>query len=54
MQAAIEAIRYGGATNIITVPGINYTGAWTYVCLLLSFNICTYLSSVFINVFINL
>eukprot|EP00026_Physarum_polycephalum_P007009 Phypoly_transcript_07062.p1 GENE.Phypoly_transcript_07062~~Phypoly_transcript_07062.p1 ORF type:complete len:522 (+),score=69.42 Phypoly_transcript_07062:45-1610(+) len=29
-QTAIEAIRFTGATNQITVPGIDWTGAWSW------------------------
>jgi len=29
-QAAINAIRFANATNMITVPGVDWTGAWTW------------------------
>lgn len=31
VNAAIAAIRATGATNLITVPGISFTGAWTWL-----------------------
>ncbi len=39
IQTAIDAIRYAGATNIITVPGVAWTGAYSYFSLF-QFSFC--------------